>query len=161
MIQRSFRRQSGWFPIDKSRWWDVVGKHTFPDAKKIYITCDSGGSNGSRSRMWKYALQRFVNRTGIVVEVSHFPPGTSKWNKVEHRLFCYISKTWRGKPLIDVKTVVDLIGSTTTTKGLKVTCVCDGNKYALGKQVSDKDFAAINIEKIGELGSWNYRISPQ
>jgi len=91
-----------------SRWWETVGKHTFPDSRRIYINCDSGGSNSCRARMWKYQLQQFADRTGLEIEVSHFPRGTSKWNKVEHRLFCYISKNWQGKPLVDVQTAVDL-----------------------------------------------------
>jgi hypothetical protein len=95
-----------------SRWWGALGKHTFPGAKKLLITCDCGGSNGHRTKMWKYQLQQFSNRTRLEIHVSHFPPGTSKWNKVEHRLFCYITKNWQGKPLVDVQTAIDLIGST-------------------------------------------------
>jgi transposase len=143
-----------------SRWWETVGKHTFPNAKKLYITCDSGGSNGYRVRMWKYQLQQFADRTGLEVEVSHFPRGTSKWNKVEHRLFCYISKNWQGKPLIDVQTAVDLIGSTKTTTGLEVICVRDDTEYELARKVSDEDFESINIEKIKPFVAWNYKILP-
>ena len=144
-----------------SRWWESVGKYTFHDSKSIYITCDSGGSNGCRVRMWKYQLQQFTDRTGLAVEVSHFPTGTSKWNKIEHRLFCYISKNWQGKPLVDVQTAIDLIGSTTTTTGLKVICVRDDTNYELAKKVSDDEFETINIETISPFGSWNYRISPK
>jgi len=143
-----------------SRWWETVGKHTFPNQKKIYITCDSGGSNGCRVRMWKYQLQQFANRTGLEIEVSHFPRGTSKWNKIEHRLFCYISKNWQGKPLVDVQTAIDLIGSTTTTTGLKVICVRDDTEYELARKVSDKDFDSIVINKISPFETWNYKISP-
>jgi len=143
-----------------SRWWETVGKHTFPDKKRIYINCDSGGSNGCKVRMWKYQLQEFANRTGLEIEVSHFPRGTSKWNKVEHRLFCYISQNWKGKPLVDVQTAVDLIGSTRTTKGLVVMCVRDDTEYKLAQKVSDEDFEAIPIEKIPPFGLWNYKISP-
>jgi len=142
-----------------SRWWETVGKRTFPNQNKIYITCDSGGSNGSRVRMWKYQLQQFADRTGLEIEVSHFPTGTSKWNKVEHRLFCYISKNWQGKPLVDVQTAVDLIGSTTTDTGLKVICVRDDTEYKLKKKVSDEDFESIIINKIPPFESWNYTIS--
>ena len=144
-----------------SRWWEVVGKRTFPHAKKLYITCDCGGSNGNRDRMWKFQLQQFVNRTHLKVEVSHFPPGTSKWNKVEHRLFCYIAKNWQGKPLINVQTAVDLIGSTRTKTGLKVVCVRDNTKYDLAKKVSDEDFESIKIKRIAPFEYWNYRIMPQ
>lgn len=144
-----------------SLWWETVGKHTFPHAKRLYITCDCGGSNGNRVKMWKYQLQQFVNRTHLEVQISHFPPGTSKWNKVEHRLFCYITKNWQGKPLIDIQTAIDLIGSTRTTKGLHVICVRDDTEYKLAKKVSDEDFKAINIKKLTLFESWNYQIFPQ
>jgi hypothetical protein len=143
-----------------SRWWEAVGKHTYPVATKLYITCDCGGSNSYRVRMWKYQLQQFANRTGIKMHVSHFPPGTSKWNKIEHRLFCYISKNWQGKPLVDVQTAVDLIGSTTTTTGLKVICVRDDTEYKLAKKVSDDEFETVNLTGIPPFGAWNYLILP-
>ena len=144
-----------------SRWWETVGKHTFLESGRIYITCDSGGSNSCRARMWKYQLQQFADHTRLEVEVSHFPRGTSKWNKVEHRLFCYISKNWQGKPLVDVQTAVDLIGSTRTKTGLKVICVRDDTEYELKRKVSDKDFNSIMIENIAPFESWNYRILPR
>jgi hypothetical protein len=143
-----------------SRWWDTLGKHTFPNAKRLYITCDCGGSNGNRVRMWKYQLQQFADRTRLEISVSHFPRGTSKWNKVEHRLFCYITKNWQGQPLIDVQTAVDLIGATRTTAGLKVICVRDDTEYELAKKVSDEDFAAINLVKTAPFESWNYTVLP-
>lgn len=143
-----------------SRWWESIGKHTFPGSNKIYITCDSGGSNGYKVRMWKFGLQQFANRTGLEIEVSHFPRGTSKWNKVEHRLFCYISKNWQGKPLVDIQTAVDLIGSTKTTTGLNVVCVRDDTEYKLARKVSDEEFATINIDNILPFGAWNYKILP-
>jgi transposase len=143
-----------------SRWWETVGKHTFPNRSRIYITCDSGGSNGYRVRMWKYQLQEFANRAGLEIEVSHFPRGTSKWNKVEHRLFCYISANWKGKPLVDVQTAVDLIGSTKTTTGLEVICVRDDTEYELAKKVSDEEFETISIVKIPPFEAWNYKIIP-
>jgi len=144
-----------------SRWWETVGKHTFPNAKTLFITCDCGGSNGNRTRMWKYQLQQFSTRTGLTIQVSHFPPGTSKWNKVEHRLFCYITKSWQGKPLVDVQTAIDLIGSTRTTVGLEVICVRDDTEYKLAKKVSDEDFATIAIDKIPPFGAWNYLVLPR
>jgi hypothetical protein len=143
-----------------SRWWETVGKNTFMDAKKININCDCGGSNSSRTRLWKYQLQQFANCTGLEIYVSHFPPGTSKWNKVEHRLFCYISKNWAGKPLIDVETVVNLISNTITKTGLTVVCKRDDTFYPLAKKVSDEDFKAINIKKISPFQEWNYIIFP-
>jgi hypothetical protein len=106
-----------------SRWWLTLGKNTYPNVKKIYINCDGGGSNGSRNRLFKFQLQQFANQSDLTVHVSHFPPGTSKWNKVEHRMFCYITSHWRGQPLINIETVIQLIGSTTTTTGLKIVCV--------------------------------------
>ena len=143
-----------------SRWWEIVGAGTFGHATKLYITCDCGGSNGYRVRMWKYQLQQLSNRTGLIIYVSHFPPGTSKWNKVEHKLFCYISKNWQGKPLIDIDTAIKLIGSTKTTTGLKVFCRADYSFYELKRTVSDEEFASINMSRIGDHGEWNYRISP-
>ena len=143
------------------RWWRSIGKNTFPDTDKIYINCDNGGSNGSRLRLWKYELQQVANITGLEINVSHFPPGTSKWNKIEHRLFCYISKSWQGQPLINIETVVQLISNTTTSKGLKVVCQVDDNKYALNRKVADEDFEKINLHPSRTLGSWNYIIKPQ
>jgi hypothetical protein len=144
-----------------SRWWETVGKHTFPNAKKLHITCDCGGSNGNRVRMWKYQLQQFADRTNLETVVSHFPRGTSKWNKIEHRLFCCITKNWHGQPLLDVQTAIDLIGATRTTTGLKVICVRDDTEYELAKKVSDEDFATINLATIPPFESWNYRILPR
>lgn len=143
------------------RWWTTVGQNTFPNADKIYINCDNGGSNGSRLHLWKYELQQLANITGLEINVSHFPPGTSKWNKIEHRLFCYISKTWQGQPLIDIETVVQLISSTTTSKGLKVICQVDNNKYALGQKISDEEYNKIRLFPGKTLGDWNYIIKPQ
>ena len=139
----------------------MLGKATFPDAKRIYITCDGGGSNGSRSRLWKSELQDFSNSTGLEVQVSHYPPGTSKWNKVEHRMFCYISKNWQGQPLIDIETVVSLISSTTTKNGLEIKCVVDENKYETGHKISDEELAKIALFPCEPFGNWNYIIKPQ
>ena len=143
-----------------SRWWETVGKHTFPGRKRIYINCDCGGSNDYRRRTWKYQLQQFADRTGLEIEVSHFPPGTSKWNKVEHKLFCYISKNWQGKPLVDVQTAVELIGSTCTNTGLRVICVRDDTEYTLAKKITDNQFDSIHIDKLHPFGAWNYKILP-
>jgi len=141
------------------QWWQHIGSETFPDADKIYITCDGGGSNSSRTWLWKANLQRLADETGLEIHVSHFPPGTSKWNKIEHRLFCYISKNWEGKPLYDIETAVNLIGSTTTKKGLTVKCVVDNRKYEKGLKVSDAQKAQINITFVNDM-SWNYIIKP-
>ena len=138
------------------QWWHHIGKATYPNAKKLYITCDGGGSNGSRLHLWKLQLAKLAESTGLEIQVSHFPPGTSKWNKIEHRLFCYISKCWEGKPLIDIPTVVNLIGSTTTTKGLVVKCVVDHNEYRTGIKVSDEEYSKIDIERLTKMKDWNY-----
>jgi len=143
-----------------SRWWETIGYNTFPEAKKLNINCDCGGSNGNRARLWKYQFQQFANRTGLEIYVSHFPPGTSKWNKVEHRLFCYISKNWAGKPLIDIETVINLISTTTTKTGLSVVCELDDNVYPLAQKVSDEDFKSINIRLISPFVEWNYIVFP-
>jgi len=143
-----------------SRWWLTLGKNTYPNATRLYINCDGGGSNGSRNRLFKFQLQQFANQSGLTVHVSHFPPGTSKWNKIEHRMFCYITSHWRGQPLISVETVIQLIGSTTTTTGLKIVCVKDDAVYKIGIKVSDKDFASISIKEVTTLPVWNYIISP-
>jgi transposase len=142
------------------RWWQTLGIHTYPNAQKIYITCDNGGSNGSRGRLWKKQLQELANITGLAVHVSHFPTGTSKWNKIEHKMFCFISKNWRGRPLISIKTVINLISNTTTSKGLKIVCVEDKNKYELGTAVTDEELAAINMKRDSFHGEWNYTIFP-
>lgn len=139
-----------------SRWWETVGKYTFPCATKLLVTCDCGGSNGYRTKLWKFQLSLLARRVGLDIFVCHFPPGTSKWNKVEHRLFCYISKCWQGKPLVSVEAVVDLIGSTTTGSGLRVICQRDDGVYELAKSVSDEDFVSISMDRIGSFGNWNY-----
>lgn len=140
------------------QWWLHIGKETYPNAKRLYINCDGGGSNGSMLHLWKAQIAKFAEATGLEVHISHFPPGTSKWNKIEHRLFCYISKSWAGQPLVNIETVIDLIGSTTTKHGLKVKCVLDKNLYPTGIKVSDEDYKRINIERIDPLKDWNYII---
>jgi transposase len=150
-------RDTAEFAVESiSRWWEAVGKHTFPSATKLMITCDCGGSNGYRTKLWKYQLSQLAKRIELEIHVCHFPPGTSKWNKVEHRIFCYISKNWQGKPLVSVETAIKLIGSTTTTTGLKVICQRDDTVYELAKTVSDEDFESINIDRIVPFGNWNY-----
>jgi hypothetical protein len=141
-------------------WWNAIGKNTFPDAKRIYVTCDNGGSNESRIWLFKRYLQDISNETGLEIHVSHFPPGTSKWNKIEHRLFCYISKNWQGQPLINVETVVNLISSTTTKTGLEVVCKVDPNTYETGLKISKEEKEKINITFVGPNEKWNYIIRP-
>lgn len=137
-----------------------MGKKLYESAKELFITADCGGSNGNRLRLWKTELQKFANETGLIISVSHFPPGTSKWNKIEHRMFSYISINWRGKPLITRETVVNLIGSTTTEKGLEIQSVLDENEYELGRKVSDEELNAVNIERNIFHPEWNYKIKP-
>lgn len=141
-------------------WWIEMGKERFPNASMLYITADGGGSNGSRNRLWKTELQNFADKTGLAIEVSHFPPGTSKWNKIEHRLFSFISKNWRGRPLKTLQIVVNLISSTTTKSGLKVGCGIDITQYETGVKVSDEEFNNIRLVPDKFHGEWNYMILP-
>jgi hypothetical protein len=142
-------------------WWRAEGRRLYPHAKSLLITADGGGSNGYRLRLWKWELQRLADQTGLTLSIHHFPPGTSKWNKVEHRLFSFISSNWRGEPLLDYETIVRLIASTTTAKGLKVTCRLDRRKYPIGCKVSDKEIASINMKTGKFHGEWNYVIQPR
>ena len=141
------------------KWWYEVGKEVYPEAKSIYITADSGGSNGVRFRLWKVKLQELSNELGLTLRISHFPPGTSKWNKIEHRLFSFISKNWKGKPLTSLAVIVNLIGATTTNTGLKVKCVVDYNEYKKGIGVSKKEIEKINLIQDQFHGEWNYYIA--
>ena len=140
------------------RWWFSMGKGLYPDAKKLVITADGGGSNGSRVRLWKVELQKLADELNIPIYVSHFPPGTSKWNKIEHRLFSFISMNWRGKPLVSHETIVNLIAATTTRKGLKVQAELDSSLYPKGIKVTDKELEAIQIKRDDFHGEWNYSI---
>jgi hypothetical protein len=128
-----------------ARWWRYMGKKTYPDATELLITADGGGSNGYRARLWKLELQRLADRTGLTIGVSHFPPGTSKWNKIEHRLFCHITENWRGRPLVDHETIVQLIGSVRTTTGLRVKAKLDTRTYATGIEVPDAEMDDLDI----------------
>jgi len=141
-------------------WWRQEGKRLYPAATQILITADGGGSNGWRLRLWKLELQTFADETGLPISVCHFPPGTSKWNKIEHRLFSFISSNWRGEPLRDYETVVHLIAKTTTAKGLKVTCRLDRRKYPTGRKVSKEEMKGINLQPDRFHGEWNYVIRP-
>jgi transposase len=142
-------------------WWYKMGIYDHNNADSLLICADGGGSNSTKGRLWKHELQKFSNETGLVIEVAHFPPGTSKWNKIEHRLFSYISKNWRGRPLISYQIIVSLIAATTTTKGLKVACEIDDKQYATGIEISDEQLADINICQNEFHGEWNYKILPE
>jgi hypothetical protein len=143
------------------RWWYAMGQEKYPRAEKLLITADGGGSNGSRVRLWKVELQRLADETGLVMGVSHFPPGTSKWNKIEHRLFSFISKNWRGQPLASLQVIVNLIAGTTTKKGLKIHAEIDPAKYPPGVKVPDSEMAEIRLQRHAFHGEWNYDILPR
>lgn len=154
-------RDTGAFAVASIRgWWRHEGRRLYPHATQLLITADGGGSNGVRLRLWKLELQRFADESGLTLSVCHFPPGTSKWNKVEHRLFSFISSNWRGEPLKDYETIVQLIANTTTAKGLTVTCRLDRRKYPIGLRVPDADMARINLQRCRFHGDWNYTITP-
>jgi len=143
------------------RWLDVMGRERYPDMNQLMITADGGGSNGSRVRLFKVELQNLADETGLTLQVCHYPPGTSKWNKIEHRMFCHITQTWRGKPLTSRETVVELIASTTTTTGLTVRCELDTRSYPKGIKVSDAEMKTLNIKGDAFHPEWNYTILPR
>lgn len=143
------------------RWWLSMGEESYPNATKLLITADGGGSNGSRVKLWKTELQRFADETGLKISVSHFPPGTSKWNKIEHRMFSYISQNWRGRPLVSIETIVNLIGSTKTKKGLKIQTSVDTNEYAKGIKITDQKIKTLALEREEFHGEWNYTLHPR
>jgi len=143
------------------RWWQTMGKPLYPTAKRLLITADGGGSNGSRVRLWKLELQKLADETGLEMAVRHFPPGTSKWNKIEHRLFSAISQNWRGKPLISHEVIVNLIAATTTRTGLKVRSALDGNPYPAGLKVSDSEMETLHVRTEDFHGEWNYSLLPR
>ena len=142
------------------QWWRKMGHPTYAKASELLITADSGGSNSSRNRLWKVELQKMANRTGLTITVCHFPPGTSKWNKIEHRMFSFITQNWRGKPLIDRATIVNLIGSTKTKEGLKIRCELDTKTYPKGIKGPDAQLEKVKLKKHKFHGDWNYTISP-
>ena len=165
-----FKRNEGWVNVGISgntaafavesirRWWKHVGQERYPDATELLLTADSGGSNAARTRLWKVELQQLADETGLTLHVLHFPPGTSKWNKIEHRLFCYISMNWRGRPLISRGLILQLIGSTTTEAGLTVRAMLDENTYPTGIKITDEKMAGLCLEPEQFHGDWNYRI---
>lgn len=143
------------------RWWRVMGRHSYAKATSLLITADSGGSNSSRSRLWKLELQRMADATGLAIHVCHFPPGTSKWNKIEHRMFSFITKNWRAKPLTSLAVIVSLIAATKTGTGLRIRCELDEGKYPKGRKVTDDEMATINLRRAPFHGDWNYTIRPR
>ena len=152
---------TGAFAVASIRgWWHYEGRHLYGQAGSLLITADGGGSNGSRLRLWKLELQALADETGLTLSICHFPPGTSKWNKIEHRLFSFISSNWRGEPLRDYETIVNLIAKTTTAHGLKVRCRLDRRKYPTGRRVSDEEMKRVNLKRNTFHGDWNYVIQP-
>jgi hypothetical protein len=143
------------------RWWRNMGSRVYPQAKRLLITADGGGSNGSRCRLWKVELQGFADESGLRISVCHFPPGTSKWNKIEHRMFCHITENWRGRPLVSREVVVNLIGHTTTKTGLSIRSELDENSYPIGREVTAEQMEGLSIRKDKFHGEWNYTIMPR
>lgn len=143
------------------RWWHEMGQPLYPTARRLLITADCGGSNGYRVRLWKVELQKLADELGMLIQVCHFPPGTSKWNKIEHRMFCHITQNWRGRPLVSREVIVNLIGNTTTTEGLRIQAQLDDRDYPAGVKVSDQELAALAIERDEFHGEWNYRLKPR
>ena len=166
-------RDNGWVSVGEDhdtavfavetlrRWWLRMGSAAYPQARRLLITADGGGSNGSRNRLWKVELQKFADATGLRVSVCHFPPGTSKWNKIEHRMFCHITENWRGRPLVSREVVVNLIGHTRTKSGLTIRSELDENQYPTGQAVSDEEMQALNLKRDRFHGEWNYSLTPR
>lgn len=162
MVSVGVSHDTAQFAVNSIRtWWQEMGIARYPDAKRLLITCDGGGSNGSRNRLWKVELQKFSDETGLEVEVCHFPPGTSKWNKIEHRMFSQITKNWRGRPLVSLEVIVNLIAATTTKAGLVVKCKADMNQYETGIKVSDEELSEVNLKGHDFHPEWNYIVSPK
>ncbi len=162
MVSVGMSHDTAQFAVNSIRtWWQEMGVVRYPDATKLLITCDGGGSNGSRSRLWKVELQKFSSETGLEIEVCHFPPGTSKWNKIEHRMFSQITKNWRARPLVSLEVIVNLIASTTTDTGLVVKCKSDMNEYEKGIKVTDEELAKVNLKGHEFYPEWNYVVLPE
>lgn len=153
---------TGAFAVESiRRWWKTMGRRAYPRAKSLLITADSGGSNGARTRLWKWELQKLADEIGMKLLVRHLPPGTSKWNKIEHRLFSFISRNWRGRPLTSLAVIVNLIAATKTKSGLRVRCELDTGRYPKGQKISDEQMAGMNIKLDKFHGDWNYTIQPR
>jgi transposase len=161
-VQVGIDHDTAQFAVNSIRsWWQHLGRERYPDASTLTITADCGGSNGNRTRLWKIELQRLADETGLAIQVLHFPPGTSKWNKIEHRLFSFISMNWRAKPLVSREVIIDLISATTTKTGLKVYARLDGSSYPAKIKVSDAELAQVQLERHSFHPEWNYRIKPR
>jgi len=162
MVSVGVTNDTSAFAVNSIRaWWEHLGAQRYPDATCLTITADGGGSNSRRTRLWKTELQRLADELGLSIRVCHFPPGTSKWNKIEHRMFSFVSLNWRGKPLESLQVIIDLIGSTTTSTGLKVYARVDPGEYVKGIKVTDAELATVNIVRDGFHPDWNYEIKPK
>jgi hypothetical protein len=160
-VTRGLDHDTGTFAVNTiRRWWGEMGSKAYPRATSLLVVADSGGSNGSRVRLWKWELQRWADATGLTIHVSHLPPGTSKWNKIEHRLFSFISQNWRGRPLLTHATIIKLIANTRTSTGLTVRCVLDRRRYPQQVKVTDAQMATIRLRPDAFHGDWNYSITP-
>ncbi len=161
-VQVGIDHDTAQFAVNSIRsWWEHLGRGRYPKARRLQITADCGGSNGNRTRLWKVELQKLADRTGLEISVCHFPPGTSKWNKIEHRLFSFISKNWRGRPLVSLETIVNLIAATTTRTGLEVYARVDQRDYPDRIKVSDAQLAAVHLQGHQFHPEWNYTIKPR
>jgi Rhodopirellula transposase DDE domain len=161
MVSVGVTNDTSTFAVNSIRaWWQHLGAERYPEATSLTITADGGGSNSSRTRLWKVELQKLADELGLVIRVLHFPPGTSKWNKIEHRMFSFVSLNWRGRPLESLEVIIDLIGSTTTSTGLKVYARLDPGDYVKGIKVTDAQLAAVNIVRHEFHADWNYEIRP-
>ena len=150
------------FAVETIRqWWQRMGAPSYPEAQQLLITADAGGSNGYRTRLWKQQLQKLADKTGLEITVCHFPPGTSKWNKIEHRMFCHITENWRGRPLVSLEVIVNLIANTKTEKGLTIQVGLDSKSYPKGLTVGELEMAEIKLQPAEFHGEWNYTISPK
>ena len=158
MSRKTIRK--GLAELGVPRWWKKMGAKRYPQAKELLITADGGGSNASRSRLWKVALQDLAWRLKMPIRVCHFPPGTSKWNKIEHRMFCHITQNWRGRPLVSHDVIIALIANTTTRAGLRIRAELDTARYPTGTKVSDEELASINLKRHTFHGDWNYTLLP-
>ena len=143
------------------RWWRKMGADAYPGAERLLITCDGGGSNGSRSRLWKLELQALADELGMRISVCHFPPGTSKWNKIEHRMFCHLTQNWRGRSLVCCEVIVNLIGAVTTKEGLTIQSELDENQYEIGRKVTKEEMEGLSINRDTFHGAWNYTLAPR
>ena len=173
MVRYDMARNEGWVNVGNDhdtasfavesirRWWRCMGRKVYPAADALLVCADAGGSNGYRIRLWKIELQALADETGLKITVCHFPPGTSKWNKIEHRLFAHITMNWRGRPLISHEVVVNLIGATTTKNGLKVTAQLDTSEYPTKVKVTDAEIKTLNLKRHKFHGDWNYTINPR